>query len=107
MKTLKGKKPRPPKVQKAPSYKEAGTLAQMRKAVDDAKTHRAWTLFRHEHKQREDAQNLLGELQRLSSQRAQIPASNRYMAEYIAKRKNELKDLRRAISDSASSWQNL
>ena len=49
MKTLKGKKPRPPKVKGAPSYKEKGLLARMQKAVDDAKTHRAWTLFQHEH----------------------------------------------------------
>ena len=79
----------------------------MQKALDEAKTHRAWTLFQHEHKQREHAQNLLGELQRLSSQRAHISAPNRYMADYMLKRKNELKDLQRAIAQSASSWQNL
>jgi hypothetical protein len=107
MKTLKGKKPKKQKVQNPPSYKEAGTLAQMRKAVDDAKTHRAWTLFQHEHRQREHAQNLAGELQRLSSQRAQIGAPMRYMADYMAKRRHELKGLRKAISESASSWQNL
>ncbi len=104
--TIKGKKPKK-RVPGAPSYKEPGTMARMRKAIDDAKTQRAWTLFQHEHRAREQAQNLTGELQRLHSQRHQIPAPQRFMQEYMIKRQRELADLRRSISDMAASWQNL
>ena len=55
--TIKGKKPKK-RVPGTPSYKEPGTLARMRKALDEAKTQRAWTLFKQEHRAREDAQNL-------------------------------------------------
>jgi len=104
--TIKGKKPKK-RVAGTPSYKEPGTLARMRKAVDDAKTQRTWTLFQHEHRAREQAQNLTSELQRLHSQRQQIPASQRFMPEYMRKRERDLKDLRQSISDMATSWQNL
>ena len=104
--TLKGKKPKK-RVPGAPSYKEPGTVARMRKAIDDAKTQRAWTLFQHEHKAREHAQNLTSELQRLASQRQQIPGPQRYMDDYMAKRDRELKSLRQSIERMAGSWQNL
>lgn len=107
MKALKGKKPKTKRVPAAPSYKEPGTVANMRKAVDAAKTQRAWTLFRQEHRDREEAQNLHNELHRLHSARQQIRAPNRYMDDYMAKRKEDLKGLRQSIEQMATSWQGL
>ena len=104
--TLKGKKPKR-RVPGTPSYKEAGTVTRMRKAIDDAKTQRAWTLFQHEHRAREHAQNLTSELQRLASQRQQIPGPQRYMDDYMNKRDRELTTLRQSIERMAGSWQNL
>jgi hypothetical protein len=104
--TIKGKKPKK-RVPGTPSYKEPGTLARMRKALDDAKTQRAWTVFKQEHRAREDAQNLTSELQHLHSQRLDINAPNRYMREHMRNRNRELMNLRKTITDMAGSWQSL
>lgn len=106
-KTIKGLKLRKKKVQGAPHWSEAGTIAGMQKVLDNAKTARAWSLFRHDQRARENAQNMSAELARLSSQHSQLSPPNQYMRQYMDTRAKQLASLQQTIRDRTSNWQNM
>ena len=64
---MKGKGKLRPKVKGALRHSQHGTIAQMRKHLDDVKTHREWTTTARVQKAHENAQNILSEIHHLTT----------------------------------------